>query len=285
MRKTTLLCLVALFLAVQAVPAADKELIRLQSDVLALQNQLRALEKTFAERSDNLNSLVTQLLDQVGKSNVLLNRVSTSIESQTSGDRSNNQALLQEIRSLGGKIDDAATRISALAQQVNDLKVQSKAMSTRSYQGGDGTPGSLSADTVYNEAFNDLIQGNFDLAIEGFTAFVRNFPSHERADDALYGIGESYYNSNRLPQAVSGFTRVLNDYPSGDKVPSALFKRAKAELAMQERDNAIADFKLVVQKYPATTEAGLAKSELERLGIDLSRPAKPAPAPPRKKKP
>jgi tol-pal system protein YbgF len=129
---------------------------------------------------------------------------------------------------------------------------------------------------VYSEAFNDLVQGNFDLAIDGFTAFVKNYPTNEKADDSQYNIGEAYYNTNKVPQAIAAFTRVINDYPTGDKVTSAYFKRAKAELAMQERDNAIADFKTVIEKFPESPEASLAKAELDRLGVSLAKP-KPTP--------
>jgi tol-pal system protein YbgF len=279
MKQAVVILLVAAVAAFSPAAQAGtkEEILRLQNDVLALQNQLRLFEKTFNDKSDGLKSLIVQLNDQVGKSNQLLASISSNLESQSSGDKSGSQALLQEVKNLATKIDDSATRISALAQQVAELKVQSKPIAQRVYQnpGSDGGP-TLSPDAIYNEALNDLIQGNLDLAIEGFTAFIKSYPTSDKADDAQYNIGEAYYNSGKYPQAIAAFTRVLSDYPSGDKVATAYFKRAKAELAIKERDNAIEDLKTVVQKFPATPEAGLAKNELESLGIDLSKPAKPA---------
>ncbi len=280
MKQAVLICLVAALTAFSpsAQAGTKEEILRLQNDVLALSNQLRLLEKSFNEKSDGLKSLVVQLNDQVGKSNQLLGSISANLENQSSGDRSGTQTLLQEIRNLSSKIDDSATRISALAQQVSELKVQSKPITQRVFQNAGSDPGTmmLSADTIYNEAFNDLVQGNLDLAIEGFTAFIKSYPSSEKADDAQYNIGEAYYNSGKYPQAIAAFTRVMNDYPSGDKVASAYFKRAKAELAIKERENAIEDLKTVVLKHASSPEAGLAKNELENLGIDLSKPARPA---------
>jgi tol-pal system protein YbgF len=278
MKRTIISCL--LFALTAIAPSAQagtkEELLRLQNDVLALQNQLRLVEKTFNEKTDGLRSLVVQLNDQIGKSNQILGKISAALETQSMGDKSESQALLQEIRNVSAKVDDSATRISALAQQISDLKVQAKPITQRTYQspGGDSGNPSLSADAIYTEAFNDLVQGNLDLAIEGFSAFIKNYPSHERADDAQYNIGEAYYNSGKYPQAISAFTRVLNDYPSADKVPSAYFKRAKAELVINERDNAIEDLKIVVQKYSSSPEAGLAKNELSTLGVQLNKPAR-----------
>ncbi len=266
----TFLC-VFLAIAPSAQAGTKEELMRLQSDVLALQNQIRIIEKSFNDQTEGIKSLVVQLNDQVGKSNQLLARISTALESQAAGGKTADQTLIQEIRNLSGKLDDNTTRISALAQQVSDLKVQSASIS----QGSMGSSPSVSDDAAYNQAFNDLVQGNLDLAIQEFTAFIRNFPNSDKVDAAQYAIGEAYYNQNKLPQAIAAFTRVLNDYPNGTKVASALFKRGKAELAMGEKDNAIEDFRTVINKYPEAPEANLAKADLDNLGVAL----KPAKAP------
>jgi tol-pal system protein YbgF len=257
-----------------AKAGTQEELVRLQTDVLALQNQMRVLEKTVTDQTDGLRSLVVQLSDQVGKSNLFLERISTTLENQAAGSRNTDQSLAQDLRSLSNKLDDTVTRISALAQQIAELKIQPKPMS--SAPGGDGD---VSADSVFNQAFNDLVQGNFDLAVQGFSTFLRSYPGNAKANAAQYGIGEAYYNQNKLPQAIAAFTRTITEYPEGDKVASAYFKRGKAELGMKETENAIADFRTVLDKYPDAPEAGLAKSELERLGVSL----RPAKAPVRRK--
>jgi tol-pal system protein YbgF len=248
-----------------------EELVRLQSDVLAMQNQLRVMEKAIADQNEALKSLIVQLNDQVGTSNQLISRMAATLENQSSGDKSSSQAALQELRSLNTKMDDAATRISALAQQISELKMQANPIET----GGLGSVPGGAPDGLYNQAFNDLVQGNLDLAIEGFSTFIRNNPASEKADDAQYNVGEAYYNSNRFPQAVAAFTRVLNDYPEGDKVASSLFKRGKAEIAMKERDNAIQDFRTVLAKFPTSAEAALARLELEKLGADVKPQSRP----------
>jgi tol-pal system protein YbgF len=287
MKRFFYVCLSALLLTVATPSKAGtkEELLRLQNDVLALQNQIRLLQQTFTERADGLKSLIGQLNDQVAQSNQMITKVSAALESQVAGGRTVDQTLLQEIKSLSGKLDDQSTRISALAQQIADLKVQAKPIGQdfQSPAPGGSPAGAVSPDSVYNAAYNDLVQGNFDLAIQGFTSFVQNFPGSDKADDSAYNIGEAYYNQNKLPQAIAAFTRVLNDYLKGDKVPSALFKRGKTELLMQEKDNAIEDFKAVIDKYPDAAEAGLAKGELQSLGVDISKPARPAA--PRRRKP
>ncbi len=270
MNRRICFCLLMVFLA--ALPAAQagtkEELMRLQSDVLALQNQMREFEKTFNLRTDGLKSLVEQLNDQVAKSNLILGRISTTLETQATGAQSADQALLQEIKALTAKIDDSNTRISVLAQQLAELKLQSKPLSPPTAA---ETP--QSGDSVYNQAFTDLVQGNFDLAVQGFTTYLNNYPGGEMAASAQYNIGEAYYSQNRLSQASAAFTEVVKTYPGSDKEASALFKRAKISLALQKTPNAIADFKDVAARFPDSPEAGLAKSELQKLGVSLTKPA------------
>lgn len=270
-------CFLIVFAAALPVVQAGtkEELQRLQSDVLALQTQIREFERSFNEKIDGLKSLVVQLNDQVAKSSLILTKVSSAIENQASDVRSTNQAALQEIRTLSGKIDDTATRVSILAQQLGELRMQSKPLNQEILQSGNVSGGGSSpADVAYNQAFTDLVQGNLDQAIQEFTAYLNSFPTGPKAAAAQYSIGEAYYNQNKWPQAIAAFTRVINDYSGEDKVASALFKRAKAELMLQERENAIADFKDLIQRFPAASEADLAKAELQKIGTSPSKPAK-----------
>jgi tol-pal system protein YbgF len=275
MKRTILFCLLlALMSAGPSARAGTKEdLMRLSADVLALQNQLRELDKAYSEKIEGLKSLVVQLNDQVAKTNMLVNKVSTALDNQASGVRTSDQALLQEIRAISGKIDDSATRISALAQQVAALKVQAKSMNQE--PAGSANQG-FSADALFRQANQDLASGNFGLATDEFADYLKRFPTGSMAAAAQNSIGEAYYSQNKLPEAIAAFSRVITDYPSSDKAATALFKRGRARLAMQDTDNAISDFRDVIKMYPTAPEADLAKIELQTLGAVTNKPKQPA---------
>jgi len=274
MRKPIFYLLISLmFFSPLARAGTKEEIMRLQSDVLELKDQIRDFEKRYDERTDGLKSLVVQLNDQVAKSNLILDRVSKALENQASGSRATDQSLLQEIRTLSSKMDEAETRISALAQQVADLKVQAKPLA----QGG--AAGAVPPeDSSYNQAYIDYEQGNFDLAIQEFTAYLSSYPNGPKAAVVEFCLGDAYSSQGKLPQAISAFTRVINDYPGAGQVASALYKRGKAELAIKESDNAVADFRDIIGRFPAAPEAELAKEELRQLGVNPTKqlPAKDA---------
>jgi tol-pal system protein YbgF len=274
----TILVLITIVISLSPTPAqaASKEeviLVRLQNDVLKLQDQVRDLDKTFSEKIDGLKSLIVQLNDQVAKSNLTLNKISTALENQSSGASSKDQQLLQAIGALATKVDDNATRVSALAQQISELKVQSQAINQASQSAASA---SITPESVYSTAIQDLNQGNYDLAIKGFIAYLDNFPTANMAAAAQLNIGDAYLIQDKLPQAISAFTSVINTFPNSDKVASALYKRGKAEVGMKEKDNAIEDFRNVIKTYPNATEAALAKRELQELGVGLTPAKQPA---------
>jgi TolA-binding protein len=261
--------LIAVFAALPSASAGtSEELIRLQKDVQALQNQIQELDKSFSETAGGIKSLVVQLNDQVAKSNLVLDKISALLETQNSSARTADDNLIQEVRRLSAKIDDSATRISAMAQQLNDLKVQVKTTNQESAPGG-----SLSQEAMFKRAYNDFVQGNLDPAIQEFNAYIDTYPGGEKAAAALLNIGDIYLTQNKLSEANNAFTRVINNYSGTDSVVGALYKRAQVELARQETQNAINDLNAIVEKYPSSQEAVNAKAKLSELNVGAAKPA------------
>ena len=268
--KNCFALMIALLVMLPPANAGTKEeLIRLQTDVNTLRDQIRELERSFSEQISGLKSLTVQLNDQVAQSNLLLDQISKKLETQVSDTSSSDQMLLQEIRSLSQKIDDTATRVSAMAQQLNELNVQTKPLGQTSAFGSD-----LSPNDLFDQAEGDFVEGNTDLAIQGFTAYLNLYPGGDLAPAALSRIGDAYSHQNMLPQAISAFTRVISEYPDSDKVAGALLKRGNALLSISEKDKAIEDFKNIVVDFPDTSESELAKGNLKKLGVRIPRPAK-----------
>lgn len=259
-----------LCIALPSVQAGTKEeIMRLQSDVLALRDQFREFEKSFNDKMDGLKSLTAQLNDQVAKSNLLLERVSTILENQASGANDENQAILQEIRTLASKIDDNSMTISAMAQQLNELKIQSNSLIAGGRSGGMQPP-----EVLLKQANDDLMEGKLELAIKEFQEYLNIYPGDVKAAEALLNMGVAFYYQKNMQQAINAYTRVINDYPSSDQVASALFKRANVELETGNKENAIADFKNVIEKFPSTPESEQARTKLEELGVSVKKPTR-----------
>jgi len=256
-------CLCILIVTVVSLPSAQagtkEELIRLQNEIMTLQKQFLEFNESYKERFDGLRSLIEQLNDEMAKSNNTLSRIGASLNSRTEDARSQDNSLRGEIRELFEKLDDVSIGVSVLAQQFNDYKLQNAARA--------GSANSISADTMFNQAMGDYARGDYDMAIEGFNAYVDAYPGGESAARALLNVGDSYMQQSQLKQAVDAFTRVINNYPQSQYVPPALYKRAQIATALQERDNAIDDYRDILERFPTATEADLARVGLQLLEI------------------
>ena len=257
--------LLILFIFTSSLQAGTKEeLIRLQNDIHALQEQFRLFEKTLHENNTGLagiKDLIEQLNDQAAKTNMLLEKTLAAIDQQGSGNRPGEEEILPELRSLSEKIDDMSMSISALARQVSELKVPSTPMNASISQN------LTTADTLFNQAYYDLLEENYDLAIGGFTAYLTQFPSGNEVSAARYNIGEAYFYTGRFQDAIAAYTQVIEENADSGKVASALYKRGKSYLEILDSTRAIEDFKAVTRKFPEAPEAALAKVELQDLGV------------------
>ena len=113
--------------------------------------------------------------------------------------------------------------------------------------------------------YADYAAGQFDLAVDGFQAFIRTFPTSPKAAEAQLYIGYSLYNAGRNTEAIAALQKVISDYPQSGSVSSAYYKLGLTYEALKQPDNARKAFETVVQKYPNSSDGVMAQQALERL--------------------
>ena len=118
---------------------------------------------------------------------------------------------------------------------------------------------------MYDQSYADYSAGQYDLAVDGFQAFIRTFPTSPRAAEAQLYTGYSLYNAGKNADAVTALNKVISDYPQSNSVSSAYYKLGLTYEALKQPDNARKAFETVVQKYPSSYDAVLAQQALERL--------------------
>ena len=266
-KSVTVILLMVLTCVSWASAGTKEELIRLQSDVLQLQNQIRLLQKNFDETGGVLQSLLEQLNDQMGQSNVKMVGLAEALTAQKADVGDAIVQFRQEIQSLQIKWDDTNTRIASVQQRLeaNQLQIQSLRQ-VPSFEAG----GFIEADQVYSSVYNDYLMGNYDLSIAGFQDFLSNYPDNEYSDNASYYLGVSYLERGRQEQAIQAFDQVINLFPKADKTPPAYFKKALALEQLQRNTEAIDTLRKLATIFPDSQEANLAREELQKLGIEVS---------------
>ncbi|MGH7701082.1 MAG: tol-pal system protein YbgF [Gemmatimonadales bacterium] len=131
--------------------------------------------------------------------------------------------------------------------------------------GPSGDPRGPGPEQVYEVSLQQFRRGSLATARLGFREFLRLFPTHELAPDALYYVGETF--APETPDSAAAvYEQVVRRHPNSPRAPSALYKLGL--LAEQRGDTAAARtyYARVVAGYPRSAEAHLARDKLQRLG-------------------
>jgi tol-pal system protein YbgF len=131
--------------------------------------------------------------------------------------------------------------------------------------GPSGNPAGPGPDQMYDLSLQQFRRGSLATARVGFREFLRVFPAHDHAPDALFYVGETF-GGESADSAAAVYQQVVKTYPNSSRAPSALYKLGL--LAEQRGDKAAARtyYARVIAGYPRSDEANLAKDKLQRLG-------------------
>ncbi len=121
---------------------------------------------------------------------------------------------------------------------------------------------------AYDRGFQSLKDLKYADAAEQFSAFVRQYPNSDYADNAQYWLGESYYVTRNYDIALEAFQKLLSNYPDSPKVPDGLLKIGYTHYELKQWDRARAALEQVQNQYPDTTLARLAGSRLRSMKLE-----------------
>lgn len=156
------------------------------------------------------------------------------------------QELFDQMTRLEGKLDEVMGRFQQIAQRA-----------------APATPAGNELGQIYDQASQDLTQGRYAMAVQGFRDFLRRYPTSELADNAQYGVGECFFAQSVFDSAEVEYARVETQFPTGDKVPAALYKLALSRDRLGRAGAARKVLEDLVKRFPNAGEAQLAR---ERLG-------------------
>jgi tol-pal system protein YbgF len=118
---------------------------------------------------------------------------------------------------------------------------------------------------VFNSAYRAYSNREYAVAMEGFSGFVKAFPDHHYADNALYWRGECYLASGQMLRAIGEFERLASRYPKSDKVPSGLYRIGFVYDKLRDYKKAVEYYFKVVDRFPGTDAARRASRRVSEI--------------------
>ena len=130
----------------------------------------------------------------------------------------------------------------------------------------------------YSYAKKYFEQGKYDRAITLLAELVPFFKGTARAEESLYMLAQSYYNTKDYVSATETFTTYYNTFPKGQYAESALFYAAYGmyldspdpRLDQSRTYKAISEFQRYLEVYPEGDRSEQAKKYLFELQEKLA---------------
>jgi tol-pal system protein YbgF len=109
-------------------------------------------------------------------------------------------------------------------------------------------------------------QRAYENAEKGFAGFLEKNPNSKMASDAIYYLGESFYQRGRQPEAAEQYLKISTHYANSPRAPEALLRLGQSLNALGAKEQACATYGEIARKYPnapATVKTG-AEREAKR---------------------
>ena len=105
----------------------------------------------------------------------------------------------------------------------------------------------------YEQAAGFLKQGQYDSAQKGFESFIAKHAKSRYMADAVFGLGESYFQRGRHREAAEQYLKISTNYANSARGPEAMLRLGQALNALGAKEQACASFAEVGRKYPGAS--------------------------------
>ena len=114
----------------------------------------------------------------------------------------------------------------------------------------------------FNAAVDAYRAGQYAQAEEQFKAFLTANGTHRLAPDAIFYLGETYFQRSRPREAAEQYLKLSTDYAKSSRAPEGLLRLGQSLAMLGSNDQACATFAEVGKRYP--TAAPPIKKSAER---------------------
>jgi tol-pal system protein YbgF len=283
LRSIPLLAITALLLT----PAfgANKDMIQLQTQVQALQDQMARMQQSMDMNMGVVKNLVEQSSDSVNKMGAAVNELQQKMAAQSSDTNSRLDQVSGQVQSLHDSVDELKSRLAKVSKQLDDMQQAGQnlnagqpGMTTAPGVAAGGSnppppgPGPAASqapppDVLYNNALRDYNAGKYDLASGEFNDYLKYYSTTDLAGNAQFYVADIEYRQGNFEAAVRDYDKVLEQYPGGNKAAAAQLKKGYSLLELGQKDAGVRELNSLIARYPRSIEASQARDRLRRLGV------------------
>jgi tol-pal system protein YbgF len=287
-KHALLILLIISLLVARARPgyAVSKEMLQMMQQLDALQQAVQNLQKTVDTQTAVLKTLIEQASDNVNKIKSNMDDLRDSTQKNLATSNARLDSMTTQIQALSESLDEAKSRIGKLGEQLAQTQNIIQTLSAPSQPPGvppsaaaaPGPGGELKPqanvpdpDSLYNSGLSYYNGGQYDLAIQAFQDYLRDYGETDRASNAQFYIADSYYIQKNYKSAITEYDKCIERYPQGNKAAAAQLKKGFALIELGEKSAGLRELRSLIDQYPNSREADLARQRLKKLGYTVAR--------------
>jgi len=265
--------LACVFLNLTPAWGVSKEIIELQTQVQALQDQMTHMKQSFDERMGVMKNLLDQNTDSMNKTAAAVASLQAFLQKQQGDSGAHVDQLSGQIQSLNDSLDELKARLAKVSKQLEDMQSAQQSQAAQQSQQAQAVQQQASApppDVLYNNGLRDYNANNNDLATQEFSDYIKYYPNTDLAGNAYFYLAEIAYRQGNYQVAVKNYALVMQTFPDGNKAAAAELKKGFSLIELGQKDDGIAALRHVIQRYPRSNESIQARERLRKQGVSLT---------------
>jgi tol-pal system protein YbgF len=263
----------------------SREILQMMQQMDSLQQAVQNLQKTVDTQAAVLKTLVEQASDNVNKIKSNMDELRDSTQKNLAASNAHLDSMSTQIQALSENLDEVKSRIGKLGEQMAQTQNIIQTLSAPP-QPATGTPGGSALgpggepkpqphvpdpDSLYSQGLSSYSGGQYDLAIQAFQDYLHYYSETDRASNAQFYIGDSYYSQMDYKKAIAEYDKCIEMNPQGNKAAAAQLKKGFALLELGEKSAGARELRSLIELHSNSHEAELARQRLKKLSAPAPR--------------
>lgn len=224
-----------------------------KSEGQALRTDVDSLQAKVTEKERALDAQVEQLKQVLEDATKLLKRNSADLGLEVEQLRADVRTANGLVTAVNGQLNDLKVAIEAHRKQ-QDARFDALEQRLAQVESGKPAP-NASAEDLWRLGASAFEAARYNDAIEIFKRLTQSFPTHDRADDALYFRGQAYTNLKDWEKAIGTYQVLVDKYPNGSFTDDGLYFAALAAQQLKQCTEARTYLGIIRSKYPKSNVA------------------------------
>ena len=250
---------------------ARKAIVDLRSRVTAMDEASKArLAEAQAAHAQALSRQAAQLTQQMTQQAAAFEELVQSLKRSILDLNGQIEGLKGELARMRGSHEQLARDLAEVQKRQRDLAQANDERFTKLEPikvalDGQEFLAAPEEKRAFDEAVGLMRAGDFDKAVNAFSALLRRYPASGYADSARFWAANALYGKREYKEAVLAFRSFVSASPRHPRAPEALLALANSQAEMKDRPGARKTIDELMKTYPQSEAAQAGKERLATL--------------------